>query len=361
MADEYEFDVALSFAGEDREYVTEVAHALGEARIAYFLDSEYLSETWGAELTEYFDGVYRKRARYAILFISKHYAESEWARAERRSALARALTERGAYVLPVRLDGTEIHGLRPTVGYLDSRRTGIDGLVQELIKKLSGGSGGPHGWPGDRGPRGEREIAAVLAERPPCWEYLAFSGLLLNERDQVEDKYRDHQLRYAEPTGESVPDDSFFEWASARMDEITQTIAAIEPLFSPEVQERAFGAPGISGEPTAIRHLAGRWNALYRRLLDWAARMRGTVVSEQYRPIRNVVADLINAPIEQYREFVDGFVREVDTIPAWVDSGSSEPRQISLVLTLSIDPSALEASDREMARLRELFGLDTDE
>lgn len=85
---EYEFDAALSFAGEDRQYVEDVAAALKAAGITkLFLDSDYLAESWGEDLVEYFDGVFRKRSRYAILFVSRHYAEKEWPRQERRSAL----------------------------------------------------------------------------------------------------------------------------------------------------------------------------------------------------------------------------------------------------------------------------------
>jgi hypothetical protein len=123
----YDFDVALSFVGEEREYVEDVASALKAAGVTVFLDSDYLADTWGEDLVEFFEGNYRVRSRFAMLFLSRHYAENMWPREERRNALARAIEQRGAYVLPVRLDGTEIPGLRPTVGYLDTRRIGIEG------------------------------------------------------------------------------------------------------------------------------------------------------------------------------------------------------------------------------------------
>jgi hypothetical protein len=164
--DSYDFDVALSFAGEDREYVEEVNDALKQQGVRTFLDSDYLSHTWGEDLVEFFDGIYRVRSLFAMLFVSRHYAEKMWPRHERRSALARALKERSAYVLPVRLDDTEIDGLRPTVGYLDARRTGIDGLVRAVLSKLAGRSGWLGGWSGDHAPRGQREIDQVRSERP---------------------------------------------------------------------------------------------------------------------------------------------------------------------------------------------------
>jgi hypothetical protein len=44
--------------------------------------------------------------------------------------------ERGIYLLPVRLDDTELPGLRPTVGYLDGRRTSPDEVAAAIVQKL---------------------------------------------------------------------------------------------------------------------------------------------------------------------------------------------------------------------------------
>ncbi len=55
----YHFDVALSFAGEDRSYVEQVATALKAAGIVVFYDADYKADTWGEDLVEYFDEVYR--------------------------------------------------------------------------------------------------------------------------------------------------------------------------------------------------------------------------------------------------------------------------------------------------------------
>ena len=134
----YEFDVAVSFAGEDRELVEEIVSRLKDAGVRVFYDTDYQAAMWGEDLVEYLDQVYRLKARYAIMFISRFYAEKMWTRHERRSALARALEQRSAYVLPVRLDSTALEGLRPTLGYLDARLVGPDGIVSATLAKLTG-------------------------------------------------------------------------------------------------------------------------------------------------------------------------------------------------------------------------------
>jgi hypothetical protein len=71
--EQYEFDIAVSFAGEDRDYVSEVvAGVKGDVKVFY--DEDYAVESWGEDGVEYFSGVYLSRARYAVMFVSQHYA-----------------------------------------------------------------------------------------------------------------------------------------------------------------------------------------------------------------------------------------------------------------------------------------------
>jgi hypothetical protein len=45
--------------------------------------------------------------------------------------------ENREYILPVRLDDTEIPGISPTVGYLDFQKVGHEGLMKATLEKLS--------------------------------------------------------------------------------------------------------------------------------------------------------------------------------------------------------------------------------
>lgn len=46
----YEFDVVLSFAGEDRQYVKEVAKHLQDKEIRVFYDKYEVVSLWGKDL-----------------------------------------------------------------------------------------------------------------------------------------------------------------------------------------------------------------------------------------------------------------------------------------------------------------------
>jgi TIR domain len=115
---DFSYDVCLSFAGEQRTYVDEVADALQAAGVRVFYDDYQRAQLWGKDLYEHLDFIYRRAARYCVLFISKEYGEKLWTSHERRSAQARAFSENHEYVLPARFDDTEIPGIPPTIGYV---------------------------------------------------------------------------------------------------------------------------------------------------------------------------------------------------------------------------------------------------
>lgn len=135
---EYEYDVALSFAGADRQHVEALAELLTANRYKVFYDKYEQAQLWGKDLYTHLSAIYKDKARYCVMFLSEHYARKLWTNHERESAQARAFEENEEYILPVRLDDTEIPGILPTVGYLDLRTMSIDEIYQVLVEKLSG-------------------------------------------------------------------------------------------------------------------------------------------------------------------------------------------------------------------------------
>lgn len=130
------FDVAISFAGTERYHAETLANILREAGFSVFYDDFYPEYLWGKNLVDTLDEIFRKRARYCVVFVSKDYKERVWTNHERQSAQARALNEKGKeYILPIRVDETELEGMPPTMGYLSITK-GIEKIAELLIKKL---------------------------------------------------------------------------------------------------------------------------------------------------------------------------------------------------------------------------------
>jgi hypothetical protein len=87
-------------------------------------------------LYDYLSEVYQNKALYTIMFISKHYAGKLWPTHERQAMQARAFQEHQEYVLPARLDDTEIPGVLPTVGYISLVNRPPQEFVKLIHKKL---------------------------------------------------------------------------------------------------------------------------------------------------------------------------------------------------------------------------------
>ncbi len=133
----YEYDVALSFAGENRAYVEEVANSLKMKGVKVFYDLFDEANLWGKNLYEYLSEIYQNKARYTVLFISGFYNQKLWTNHERVSMQARAFQESREYILPARFDDTEIPGILKTVGYIDLKNKSPKELATLIEKKLN--------------------------------------------------------------------------------------------------------------------------------------------------------------------------------------------------------------------------------
>lgn len=131
-----EYEVALSFAGEDRAYVDMVADQLRARSVSVFYDKYEEADLWGKDLYTHLIEVYMKRARYTLMFISVHYKAKVWTNHERKAAQARALQESGEYILPARFDDTEVDGILPTMAFLDLRQRSPAEVAVLLCDKL---------------------------------------------------------------------------------------------------------------------------------------------------------------------------------------------------------------------------------
>jgi hypothetical protein len=130
------YEVALSFAGEDRTYVEKVATGLKDAGVDVFYDAFETSNLWGKNLIDHLAEIYQKCSRYVVMFISQHYVSKAWPKHERVHAQARALVAKDEYILPARFDDTEVPGMTSTVAHVDLRRTTPAELVDLVLKKL---------------------------------------------------------------------------------------------------------------------------------------------------------------------------------------------------------------------------------
>ena len=96
MQAHYDYDIALSYAGEDRHRAKELAFALKRRGARVFYDKDEAARLWGENLFTHLTDVYQNRARYCVALLSKHYAEKPWTRRELAAAQASGLSLRNS-------------------------------------------------------------------------------------------------------------------------------------------------------------------------------------------------------------------------------------------------------------------------
>lgn len=143
---EFEFDVALSFAGEDRSHADALAAILRDEGVRVFYDRYEQATLWGKDLYQHLQTIYRDRAAYCVIFASQSYAAKLWTKHELRQAQERAFRESREYLLPLRLDDTKIPGVPETTGYLDLRQIGLRAVAALLLEKVFGSARANANW-----------------------------------------------------------------------------------------------------------------------------------------------------------------------------------------------------------------------
>ncbi|PZQ88714.1 MAG: hypothetical protein DI534_11205 [Leifsonia xyli] len=117
------FAVALSFPGEVRDLVRQVAREL-EVRIgpnSYFYDDNYTSQLARPAIDTLLQDVYR-RARLVVAFVGSDYQRKEWCGVEFRVIREIIMERDHNRVMYVRTDDGAVDGILKTDGYVDARR-----------------------------------------------------------------------------------------------------------------------------------------------------------------------------------------------------------------------------------------------
>jgi len=190
------WDVALSFAGAQRDYVGQVAQALKMRGVRCFYDADEQVRLWGTHLAEELPRIYARESAAVVVFVSADYAGRDWTRLERRAAFSRAVAEAGVYVLPARFDDSELPGLLPDVVAVDLRGYTpgqFADLVAEKLADLAISLSSPPGGTG-RSPAGAVRAGEADARRLGVHAAISVPGM----RDDVLPEYVPRDVDAAE-------------------------------------------------------------------------------------------------------------------------------------------------------------------
>ncbi|MBK1890629.1 TIR domain-containing protein [Undibacterium sp. 14-3-2] len=120
----HHFDVALSFPGEDRELVRNVAKALDSliGRHSYFYDFHYQSQLARPSLDTLLQNIYRNQSTLIVVFLSSGYQEKKWCNIEFRAIREIILDKEFKQIMFIRTDDGAVDGIFKTDGYIDANK-----------------------------------------------------------------------------------------------------------------------------------------------------------------------------------------------------------------------------------------------
>ncbi|GIJ35074.1 toll/interleukin-1 receptor domain-containing protein [Micromonospora sediminimaris] len=115
------YDIAVSFAGAQRDQVEAIVRACQALGLNVFYDKDKTVEFWGRNFITGMRTVYGATTRYVVPFLSREYLASAYPMDEYQTALVRAIEiSADSYLLPILVGPVEVPAelLSPAIGYL---------------------------------------------------------------------------------------------------------------------------------------------------------------------------------------------------------------------------------------------------
>lgn len=137
LYNEFEYDVALSFAREDRWIAEKLAGLLTARNIQVYYDELENAQPSHRDMVLHLAEILRTKARYCVMFVTRRYPLETWTEAERTAVQEHALRDAHEYFLPIRLDDHTVPGIPEPTGYWDLRQVPIENLANILEGKLA--------------------------------------------------------------------------------------------------------------------------------------------------------------------------------------------------------------------------------
>jgi hypothetical protein len=132
------YDVAVSFTGEQTEYVRSVVTAGRALDLTIFFEPDMTHEWWGRNFLIEGRRIYGQRAWHFVPFLSPGYLTGTRSRDAFDTAMVAAVRRGDDYILPVLVGLPEIPAelLNPDIGFLRAEEHAPDALAAHLAAKV---------------------------------------------------------------------------------------------------------------------------------------------------------------------------------------------------------------------------------
>lgn len=151
------YDLAFSFAGEQREYVEAAKVACEKLGLRVFYDRDMSIQWWGKNVIREQRKVYGSQTRFFVPFISTEYLAKPIPSDEFSAAMMTAVKQGDGYILPVLMGDVRVPPdlLHPHIQYLRADNFTPEQLAERLQRRVHGAE--------SQGQQ-PREVASVVKE-----------------------------------------------------------------------------------------------------------------------------------------------------------------------------------------------------
>ena len=165
---ETNYELAFSFAGEQRDYVEKTVRACQQLGIHVFYDRDKNNEWWGGNFIRNQRTVYSSETRFFVPYLSNDYLSKPIPMDEFSAAMMTAVKQGDGYILPVLMPGVTVPAdlLHPHIHYLRADGYSPEQLAKELVKKVASAKEAGQ-VPADIGPTVERALNVRLPKIVP--------------------------------------------------------------------------------------------------------------------------------------------------------------------------------------------------
>lgn len=137
---DFEFDIAISFAGENRELAKFIVDQLVELDISSFYDKNYEDNYLGGPWSKHFKEVFTDRSRLVVALLDKHHLEKVWPTFERDCFEVRVPQSE---VIPIHLDDTIFPGFPKDLVSIHHKlggaiETNRDSIIDNIVLRIAG-------------------------------------------------------------------------------------------------------------------------------------------------------------------------------------------------------------------------------
>lgn len=116
----YKYDVALSYAGEQKDYVASVYKLLKRKGISAYFAPAYQEELTGTDMTDEFYTIFHNQCLFIAAFVSSEYLQKKRTMAEAAIGQMRSREEQRNCLIPVYWGDARLPDFDPDINFLSA-------------------------------------------------------------------------------------------------------------------------------------------------------------------------------------------------------------------------------------------------